>query len=191
MKFLVAVLLLDDGGNTQQRAVEALGPYSESIRVSPYETECVCVGTLAWAAAEKEGDRTYPERVDSFWEMDEGSRPLWEDFAPEWCALVDRLASEHPMWGRASPECEFCGGTGTVMSVHNPRARHEHFRFRELRTISEFSAEDYPWAYISLHGAWHEPENDDADARSVYLSGLLDLARSSPQALAVVFLCKR
>lgn len=132
--FITLVLI---PGDTDKRNIEPLvdsmlEPFSESLEVEPYETECFCIGIIARHEAEEKVEAKY--NLEQLREKLHGLPPT-EQTDDKWQAMVsprlklrEKLIAAHPMKDKPNPKCKVCKGGGTRISRCNPIATVDWWR---------------------------------------------------------------
>ena len=130
MSHFITLVILPQGTtmeDVESKTALLLQPYDESIRVSPYETECWCIGIPA--RIEVEGKVNESFNINQV-RIQYHSLPETERTEQKWAELVtpsmelrERLLSEHPMKDKPNPECKSCEGTGNRVTQYNPASK--------------------------------------------------------------------
>lgn len=133
---MLCVVLIGPGDEASFRQVrEMLRPFDARLAIEPYEEECWCVGAMAFAEASSVASSALYEldseryiRIQGLKRPDpdndftsEEKREIEEQEA-HYEAVRERHEKAHPLYGKPSPDCEECGGTGTDKGFYNPIA---------------------------------------------------------------------
>lgn len=150
-----AVLVITPNG-TEAEAEDLLAPYSENLKVEPYDKACWCVGMNArksvrhkveqempiekartkfneredvkriFAESTAAGNYGFSQEIDDLWDV---------EFVRPFEAREAELLDAHPGKDAADPECDECNGTGIENTTYNPNSK---------------------WDWYSLGGRWIE-----------------------------------
>ena len=101
-----------------------LEPFSEHLEVSPYETDCFCIGIQARKEVEEKVNEKYDIEAlrKAFPSLPEEKRTdkKWDTMIAPRTKLREQLLDTHPLKNKPNPLCKVCKGSGTRISRANP-----------------------------------------------------------------------
>lgn len=133
--FVVAVISpkhFDDEQEAQQYIDKILAPYSEHIKVEPYDRECYCIGMNARnrareLAAVKIG-KSMDQYHDEYWAIPANERPEWESYIKPYTDAEEELLKQQEDYNKPNPTCGECDGTGYYKSTYNPKSKWDWYQ---------------------------------------------------------------
>ncbi len=57
-----------------------------------------------------------------YWNLDDVNRPTRDAWVTDWQAVADRTEKAHPLYQRADPDCDECGGSSRHLITYNPNS---------------------------------------------------------------------
>lgn len=135
MSHFVTLVLVP--GDTEMRNIEPLvdsmlEPFSESLEVEPYETECFCIGLQARKEVEAQVNAQYEieslrKTFHSLSEKEQTDQK-WNEMIVPREELRRQMLDAHPLKDKPDPKCKNCKGSGIRISRCNPIATVDWWR---------------------------------------------------------------